>query len=346
MNHDAYKFRYIVINIILKKGGMVLECKLNQKIICDSFNHDILPVLPQKISLALGRIQACDMRDIEEIRMRAGKPLMVFLRGKDFFINNNGFLRESPESVLYLDRSDIEKTLQIMSDFSIYAIEEELKQGFITIKGGHRIGLCGRIVLEGNVVKTIKNISGMNIRIAKEVKGCSADLVKKLYSSGLKHTLIASPPNCGKTTLLRDMIRLLSGGYKEGKINGYKVGIVDERSEIAGCYLGVPQRDVGVRTDVLDACPKVQGMIMMLRSMSPDVIAVDEIGSLQDADAIEDVVNAGVKIIATAHGRDINEIKKRPGVCKLIEENAFERIVILSRRKGPGTIEEILFTQN
>lgn len=159
---------------------------------------------------------------------------------------------------------------------------------------------------------------------------------------GVKHTLIASSPNCGKTTILRDIIRILSSGCEDINLKGYKVGVVDERSEIAACYLGIPQKDIGIRTDVIDACPKVQGMIMLLRSMSPEVIAVDEIGSIKDSEAIEEAINSGVKVIATVHGKDMDEILKKPGIKRLMENKAFERIVFLSRKNGPGTIENIL----
>lgn len=308
----------------------------------NTLEKDILPALPKKLSSILTKISDEEINSIEEIRLRAEKPLMVYKRGQDMFLNEDGVLSFLLSRPVIIDRQDIEKTLTLMSNYSIYSIEEELKQGFLTLKGGHRVGLTGRIVMEDRNIRTMKNISGMNIRIAKEIKGCGNKIIKEIYCEGIKHTLIASPPGCGKTTMLRDIIRVLSSGDRDFNIKGFKIGLVDERSEIAGCYLGVPQRDVGIRTDVLDACPKVQGMFMLLRSMSPEIIAVDEIGSIEDAEAIEDAINSGVKIIATVHGRDFNEIQKRQGIKRLIENKAFERIIILSRRCGPGTIEEII----
>jgi stage III sporulation protein AA len=324
------------------KGGDKLLYEVSDRGIVETLERDIYPVLTDRVQSVLGKLPREDIAGIEEIRLRADKPVMIFKNGQDYFVNNEGRASHSNLRSFLITRQDIEKTLQLMCSYSIYAIEEELKQGFLTLTGGHRVGLSGRCILEGSRIKTLKNISGMNIRIAREVRNCGYELVKMLYSDELKHTLIVSPPGCGKTTLLRDVIRILSWGSPEIGCRGYKIGVVDERSEIAGCYLGVPQRDVGIRTDVLDACPKAQGMVMMLRSMSPEIIAVDEIGSMEDASAIENAVNAGVKVIATVHGRDMEDVVKRPGIKDLMEKKAFEKVVIMSRRNGPGTIEDII----
>lgn len=318
----------------------MINC-ISDKRITETLERDIYPVLTDRILSRMKRISPFDLERIEEIRLRADKPLMISKGGQDYFVNNNGGLTLSYTELTPVTRQDIEKTLQLMCSYSIYAIEEELKQGFITLAGGHRVGLSGRGVIEGSKIKTLKNISGMNIRIAREVKGCGNKLVSLLFKDDLKHTLIASPPGCGKTTLLRDIIRILSWG-DECLPRGYKVGVVDERSEIAGCYMGVPQRDVGIRTDVLDACPKAQGMMMLLRSMSPEIIAVDEIGSLEDAEAIENAINSGVKVIATVHGKDIKDTMERPGIKSLMERKSFEKVVLLSRKDGPGTVDDII----
>jgi stage III sporulation protein AA len=337
-----HKFLIYVINIIYRKGGDGLLLEAERKNQINVLERDIIPVIPDKIAAILRKLPQDVVNNVEEIRLRSQKPLMIFKGGQDYFVDDTGKVTTYLNKGTIVDRSDMDKSLQLMCNYSIYSVEEELKQGFLTLRGGHRVGLTGRIVVEGKKIRTLKNISGINIRVAREVMGCGTKLVKSLYSTGIKHTLIASPPGCGKTTLLRDMIRLLSNGIGDINLRGHKIGVVDERSEIAGCYLGIPQRDVGVRTDVLDACPKAQGMIMLLRSMSPEIIAVDEIGSQDDADAIEDAIYSGIKVIATAHGRDIDEILKRPGVKSLVDHKAFERIVILSRKNGPGTIEDII----
>ncbi|CDF58218.1 stage III sporulation protein AA [Thermobrachium celere] len=306
----------------------------------ETFKKDIFPVLTERIRNAINKINNNGYVEIEEIRLRTNKPLMVYKNNEGYFVDEFGNLRKDNGLIVY--QEEISKIYLLMCDYSLYSMEEDIKQGFLTIKGGHRVGIVGKVVSEAGKIKTIKNISSLNIRIAKEVKGCALELVKNIYFDGVKHTLIVSPPGCGKTTILRDIVRLLSNGVDQINLKGKKVAVVDERSEIACCYMGIPQKDVGIRTDVLDSCPKADGLMMLVRSMSPDVIAVDEIGGIKDADAIMDAINTGVKIISTAHGRDFDEILKRSGIRKLLENNCIDIIVFLSNRHGPGTVENIM----
>lgn len=258
----------------------------------------------------------------QEIRMRAGKPLLMQSDGKELSLG------------CVITQKDIQKTLELMSGYSLYALEEELKQGYITLMGGHRVGITGRAVINGGGIKTLKYINALNIRISHEVKGCAEKILKYIAMPNPCHTMIISPPGCGKTTLLRDLVRILSD-------RGHNVAVADERSEIAGCYMGVAQNDVGLRTDILDACPKAEGMMMLLRAMSPEIIAVDEIGKENDIKAIEEVLSAGVKIICTAHAKSLEELEKKPVLGELLEKNIFERYVVVSNRKGPGTIDAV-----
>ncbi|HHV28595.1 stage III sporulation protein AA [Acetivibrio mesophilus] len=309
-----------------------------------SFEKDILRMICPQIREVLKRIAVTELMTAEEIRLRANKPLMVQSKMGSFFVNLDGKLTTSRINLFYVSQEQIIKTLELISENSIYAFQDEIRNGFLTIRGGHRVGIAGRVVLNGDIIKNIKDVSGLNIRIAREVNGCSSKVLKYIISNE-KHvynTLIVSPPQCGKTTLLRDITRVISDGIDEIGFKGLKVGVIDERSEIAACYKGVPQNRVGTRTDVLDACPKQIGMIMMLRSMSPDVIVTDEIGSKGDKDALSQVLNAGVKVISTAHGYNISELKSRKEVLSLMDENMFERYIVLSARKGPGTVEEII----
>ena len=255
---------------------------------------------------------------ITEIRLRTSKPIIVYARGREKILS----AKASPQL--------IKKTIELISGYSLYAWEDELRAGFITLPGGCRVGLCGKAVVEDEKIKTLSNISAINMRIKHEVRGCADTVLKSIKNIG--HTMIISPPGCGKTTLLRDLARRISDG-------GKTVAIADERSEIAGCYMGVPLNDVGIRTDVLDRCPKSDGMVMLLRSMSPEFIIADEIGTEKDIRAIEQIVNAGVKIICTAHGGGVKDIREGNKLKNLV--GLFDNYIVLSAKNGPGTIEGI-----
>jgi stage III sporulation protein AA len=239
--------------------------------------------------------------------------------------------------------------LEMLTRHSLYTFEEELRRGYITVEGGHRVGLTGRTVLEQGRVKLLKDITGFNIRIANERKGSAAKVLPYLLDQhpgyqGIHHTLIVSPPQQGKTTLIRDLARILSSGPAGGGSilsRGYKVGIVDERSEIAACDKGIPRFELGPRTDVLDACPKAEGMMMLIRSMSPEILVVDEIGRMEDATAIHEAVHAGIRVIATAHGLNHEDVRQRPVLKELLTEGVFSRIVVLGNREGAGTLEGV-----
>lgn len=281
---------------------------------------------------------------LQEIRLRVWEPLLIIYDNREFFVGESGRLNTSMNEVYIVTPEDIRNTLDFISQYSLYAYEDEIRQGFITIQGGHRVGIAGKVVMEEHGIKTIRHISFLNIRLSHQVKGCGNELLSQIEDdNGIKHTLIISPPRCGKTTLLRDLIRLLSDGV-EGRA-GVTVGVVDERSEIGACYQGIPQNDLGKRTDILDCCPKAYGMLMLIRSMSPVVIAVDEIGSREDIEAIEYVINAGCTILATVHGNSIEDIRNKPVLRRLVEERIFDRYVVLNNKGGIGHIERIFDAQ-
>lgn len=281
---------------------------------------------------------------IEEIRIRNGKPLTIYSKGRDYFLGRDGSLRsESYNSFIVTDKH-IRDSFQLISNYSIYAYTEEIRNGYITIRGGHRIGIGGKVIYGSKGIETIKNISSQNIRIGREKIGISDHIVPYLLQSPkvFYNTLIVSAPQCGKTTLLRDIIRNLSNGDFSQDKNGFKVSVIDERSEIAGMYQGMAQNDIGLRTDVLDACLKSDGIIMAIRSMSPDIIAVDEIGSTKDIEAIHEALRAGIKLIATIHGSSLEEVMEKPSMKELFKEKIFQRLILLNRSKGVGTIKEII----
>lgn len=267
------------------------------------------------------------MDRLRELRFRIGQPVEVLDDGRHMLCTER------------VERADLKEMLAYISGYSLYAFEEEIAQGFITIPGGHRVGVAGRTVVERGNIRNIRNISFVNIRLSHEVIGCGEKVMPYLGTGGrLKNALLISPPGCGKTTLLRDLVRILSG-TAEGL--GKSVAVVDERSEIAGSYLGVPQNDVGCRTDVLDGCPKSEGMMMAVRSLSPEVLVVDEIGGRKDVQALAYAMNCGCAVIATAHGESFEEIRDKPEVGNIVKQKLFDRYVILKHTGGPGRIGEI-----
>ncbi|MBC7074864.1 MAG: stage III sporulation protein AA [Syntrophomonadaceae bacterium] len=301
----------------------------------------IIPYLSPALKNILFELKEEYYSILEEIRLRCGKPLILKLGNKDYTVDCRGRVIEDLKKGYQVNREDIYRTVASISDSSLYAFEEEIRRGFITVPGGYRVGLAGQIVMQGDEIKTITDFSGICFRVAREIKDCAKPLVPYIYSSGtILNTLIISPPRCGKTTILRDLARIFSTGvHRSHSVN---VVVVDERSEIAGSFRGIPQLDVGPRTDVLDSCPKAAGMIMAIRALSPQLIITDEIGRREDVEAILECVNAGVSVISSIHARDLNELEKRPLFGELLRTGAFRIGVVISRREGPGTLEEII----
>ncbi|WP_010166280.1 stage III sporulation protein AA [Candidatus Epulonipiscium viviparus] len=303
----------------------------------------ISEVLPRHIKNMMLKINPRIINELEEIRIRISKPIILRTHDNEFGIFENGACK--PNKGYCANKTDIDGILKFASGFSMYAIEDELRSGFITIAGGHRIGVVGRAVIDNKNLKTITNISAINIRIAREVVGAGNKIVPYIYKNRkICNTLIVSPPKCGKTTILRDVIRNLSNG--ESLDVSYHVGIVDERSEIAACYMGIPQNDVGIRTDVLDSAPKAEGILMLLRSMSPEIIAVDEIGRDEDYKAIFDALIVGVTVICTIHGSSLNDCLNKPLLKDMLDKKLFERIIILSNNPKVGTVKEVIDVRN
>lgn len=280
-------------------------------------------------------------RDLQEIRLRVHRPIAVIINGEEKFLDENGHFLDRPEWAYCADQEEMLALMNHICHYSLYAFEDELRQGFITVAGGHRVGVAGQVVMEGREgVRTIKHISYVNIRIAHQIKGAADKVLPYLYKDGkLKNTLIISPPGCGKTTLLRDIVRQVSDGNSYGK--GMCVGVVDERSEIAGSYMGQPQNDIGMRTDVLDACPKALGMMLLLRSMSPQVIAIDELGGNEDMHALHMAASCGSKILVTIHGEGMEDVLRKFGEENALFAQLFECFLLLGREQGRPVIKNI-----
>ena len=249
-----------------------------------------------------------DYDKIYEIRLRVGRPLFYTYDGGEGFLTDH-------DGKYVVTREDLKETMEYISGYSLYSYEDEMRQGFLTVQGGHRVGVTGKVILDGNEIQGMKYISCINVRLAHEVVGCADQVMPYIRKKDwVAHTLIVSPPRGGKTTLLRDIIRQLSNGEEKKKMPGVTVGVVDERSELAGSYQGVPQNDLGMRTDVLDGCPKA------------------------DFKAVESVIHSGCKVIATAHGNSIEDVIHQPYFEKLVRRRVFERYIFLDKGEHAGTI--------
>lgn len=289
-------------------------------------NHfeQVFSCFPQAIQRQIHHLDPWTKQNLEELRVYKNKDVQIIAAGKQISL------------VGKITGSDINNILNNLIKFSYYAYEEDIAKGFITIDGGHRVGICGKAVMEKGKVVLLREISSLNIRYAKEIIGCSDTLIHHIIDENgkINNILIVSPPGCGKTTLLRDIARNLS-------LKKNKVALCDERSEIAGMHGGISSYQFGPMVDILDGCPKATGMMMLIRSMSPDVIITDEIGKDEDLDAIKTCVNCGVKLITSIHGNDMEDLERSP-LHKPIEAKVFQKIIFLTDQPKVGTVREVL----
>ena len=258
--------------------------------------------------------------ELQEIRIRVDKPIILKLREKDLILQYN------------ILQTEILQIVERLCENSIYAYKNQICEGFITIKGGHRVGLTGSCVIENGKITNIKYISSLNIRIAREVKNCSTRILREIIdieNKTIYNSIIVAPPGRGKTTILRDIIRRLSDGLEEINFRGKTCGVVDERGEIAAMYKGAPQNDVGIRTDIIENVSKNKGIHMLIRTMAPEIIACDEIGSKEDVEAIHYALYSGVKGIFTMHGKNVEDIKNNKQIYELIENREIQKIIFL-----------------
>ena len=302
--------------------------------------NSILHLFPARYR-AFWQRTAGEQKTLQEIRLRAGRPVILHSGGREHFLTAQGEPTGSLSQAYCAAERELEEILEHICHYSPYAFEEELRRGFVTVAGGHGVGVAGQAVLEPDGrIRTFKNISYLNVRVSHEVKGAADGVLPDMYGGGsLKSALIISPPGCGKTTLLRDLVRQISDGNVYGP--GMTVGVVDERSELAGSFLGKAQNDMGIRTDVLDGCPKELGMLLLLRSMSPQVIAIDELGGDGELAALRQAAACGCKVLATVHGEDRQDVEYRFGMAADLWERLFDRFLVLGRERGRYVVRQV-----
>lgn len=288
---------------------------------------NIVKYMPHKIAFELMNLSDEIKLSANEIRIRCGKPVIVML-SEEHIVLDKSFI---------LSQNDISEIFQNLCEYSVYSYQTELAQGFITLPGGHRVGVCGTASLDKNGNRTIKYISSINIRIASEHIGCARELIEKVFPEKICGALIAGPPCCGKTTMLRDIAL-----YFSSEPQTKKVVIIDERGEIAASYRGVPQNTVGLSCDVLNGYPKGEGIMIALRTLAPDVVICDEVGSEEDAAALCEGVNAGVAVISSVHACNVDELYTRKSCKRLLETGAFKKIAFLKGGSCRGKLESII----
>lgn len=284
----------------------------------------ILPNRLRKLALALPEDQRAEA---EEFRLRAGRPMTVLLPTGEVPLD------------AFVEPEELETLCDLATEFSRYAAAETLREGFLPVRGGFRVGLCGTAVMKDGANTNLKSFSSAVVRIAREQKGIANGLADQLFRDGeFASTLILSPPGGGKTTLLRDLVRRLSEGTAA---NGpRRISLIDERGEVAVMYRGEPQMDVGPHTDVLDACPKALGIPIVLRAMNPQIIAVDEITVREDLRAVSMAAGCGVGLLATIHAADLSELEQKPLYRQLLEDRVF-RLAVRIVRTETGRAYEV-----
>ncbi len=291
-------------------------------------------LLSGRLAAAVERIGGSEREQIQELRLRRGGYLSAGICGREYFVTRTGRLVSEAEGAVNVTESDIEFTCLAATDNSIHSFEREIRQGFVTAGGGCRVGFCGRAVCTGTELVSVKEISSVNIRISREVIGCAEGIYRELFAVGARSLLIAGPPASGKTTVLRDLCRLLSAERR--------VSLIDERGEIAAVCGGCAQNDVGLHTDVFTGYPKLEAIMTAVRVMSPEIVVCDEIGTEGELPAYEYAIGSGARLICTCHADTVKQLRHRPVVSQLTAERAFDAAVMLGSGRDIGRVMRLL----
>lgn len=286
---------------------------------------EVLPYLPKEIRYKVEKVIVEDWLAVEEIRLRAGCPLTLGIWGESCFLTPTGGISNHESDAYCVSQEEVQSAFTAICENSVYAHMEEIRQGFLTLKGGHRVGICGKAVLEQGRIRMFREVSSLNFRIAHEIQGIANGVIDWIVRGNrIVNTLLISPPQTGKTTFLRDVTRQISN-------RGFKTGVADDRGELGAMYAGILQNDLGAQTDVIDGAPKAEAILLLLRTMSPKVIISDEIAAKEDVDAICIAHGTGVSVIATTHGESVEEVKRRTLLKPLFSNGVFQQAILLQR---------------
>lgn len=294
--------------------------------------------LSRRISASFISLKKNEKERIREIRLRCRMPVVATTEaGAEFILPSGRLTQVYSDLVLKADESELEETFKRLCGYSVHSFKDAINRGYITVTGGHRAGVAGTAVTENGRVTAVRDVCAINLRIAREIKGAADEIFKAEFSHGLCSVIIAGPPSSGKTTILRDLTRRLSD------VNGsrfYKTLVCDERGEIGASFSGIAQNDLGINCDLLTSYPKSDGIMIALRSFSPDIIICDEVASYEEAQAVEIGVNSGVCFALSVHASNERELKAKPVLQKLLKTGEFSKVVLLSA-KNIGTVEKV-----
>ncbi len=291
----------------------------------------VLEYLPQSVRRNLQNLPESRLARVQEIRLRSNRPVGIAENGREQFLTPNGSLTTQPSAALTISQDDIARSFQAVVSYSVYSHEQDVAEGFVTIRGGCRVGICGTAVRQMERIQNLRNISGLNFRIAGEYPGTASAVWRQIGQAG--SILVAGPVGSGKTTFLRDLSRLIG--------NMYRTSLIDERGELAAVMRGIPQNDVGVMTDVLDGYPRAAGILTAVRVLSPDYIITDEISTIDDAEAILRANGCGVEFAASIHAGSIDDLKHRTVLQPLLEADVFRYCVLLAGSGRVGTLRRL-----
>ncbi len=294
------------------------------------WKDEILPFFDEAVSKIILNEPTSVLSNATEIRISSTGVVSITVK------NINKIMKNSDEKPLQISLEEREKIFNKICQGTIYKYENQIKNGYITVSGGHRVGFCGTAVYDKGKIQTVKNITAITFRISRQIKNAAREIIGNILNEDkINSALIISEPGGGKTTILSDLTRLLSN-------SGKRLAVIDERGELCSVFKGVPAKEIGELTYVFDGYSKGDGMMMALRCMSPQVIICDEIGTTKDIDAMLDAMNAGVPVIASAHALDEDELLSRPQIERLIDYGAIDKLIFLKGSCFPGAVKKVI----